>query len=369
LAGYPRISSVAAFVPRSDNNNNNNNDDDIDDMDNQQSSYVLLMLQAGDGDAPGTTTASCLEVLDVTALAQQYGAHDERSIALDDYWVLPQAGRELTNVVRTTQNRPAAVWIPSHGSHVVTAFGVGRLLVEVADGSVCLITGSVAHNGTLSWGLTSRSTCSQYLLRYPSVGRGIVTLGEAQPTYAACALRGGTVYLFSLDETNDDDNDECSSSSRSSRPSEVICCTYPDDVAADRPFQHLQAFTAGNLRFSTTSEAHSTTLPLLCFAWPGGIVEVYSAHLMEAAAPVPESLTSLVENGTVEDLRRLLGALEPTDALLLKGDGVWTLARKEVAAWKTPDLPLLVSDLAARSLVSFRALLVELADPSSAAHA
>lgn len=380
LAGYPRVTSVSDFL--GDGHNGNDTTDPT-----VGHSHVLVMLQPPSGDdaqAPGpgtTTTAACLEVLDVTALEE--GAAADRAaaedIALEDYWVLPQAGRELVNV----RHRTAAVWIPSHGSHVATAVRGGRMWVDLADGTVARLAGGrhTAGSGHWSWGLadTTRAnsttnsatdTTSQYLLRYPSVGRGCVTLSNDDDdhpvVYVACALRGGTVYLFPLPDTE------------GGRPTtnEVVCCAYPDDVAADQPLQHLQSFCAGNLRVSTPTEVadeNVTTLPLLCFAWPGGIVEVYCAHLLAAttATSDPDSLTSLVENGTVEDLRRLLVSMTSTDALLLAedDDGLWALARHEISAWKGPDQPLVAEDLTASSLVSFRALLVKLADPSAVDYA
>jgi hypothetical protein len=381
LAGYPRVTSLADFVGDDHNDHNDTTDPKA------CHSHVLVMLQPPSGDdaqstgTGTTTTAACLEVLDVTALEE--GAAADRvaadDIALEDYWVLPQAGRELVNV----RHRTAAVWIPSHGSHVATAVRGGRMWVDRADGTVARLAGGrhTAGSGHWSWGLadTTRAnsttnsatdTTSQYLLRYPSVGRGCVTLSNDDDdhpvVYVACALRGGTVYLFPLPDTE------------GGRPTtnEVVCCAYPDDVAADQPLQHLQSFCAGNLRVSTPTEVadeNVTTLPLLCFAWPGGIVEVYCAHLLAATAvtPVPDSMTSLVENGTVEDLRRLLVSMTSTDALLLAedDDGLWALARHEIAAWKGPDQPLVTEDLTASPLVSFRALLVKLADPSAVDYA
>ena len=126
--------------------------------------------------------------------------------------------------------------------------------------------------------------------------------------------------------------------------------------------QHLQAFVAGDLVLSGLSE-QSSSFPLLFFCWPGGICDVYSAHLLPSPAQDTEALVALVENGTAEDLRRLLQSLT-SDPDNLLANSRWAQARDEILALTGKDSGVTLEDLQSSKLAHFRKLLLQLANPS-----
>lgn len=309
--------------------------------------FIMMTLEPPER----STTALMFEVImlseDMVSSSDKNGA-----ISLEDFWVLPEAGSEildsaaLTESHRQETNRPFDThWIPSHGSHVVTyVHGTENVWVEMADGSVIFLE-AVVRNGRLHWGVQDRAR-GQYLLSYPSIGRGVVTLGET--LYAVCALRGATVYFFSLDPAASGE--------------EVRSCHYPDDISTDAPMQHLQNFVAGDVVLPLSDEEAS--YPLLFFCWPGGIVDVYCSHLLSPLPGCSDEISTLFDNGTVEDLSRLLQSLSD-DLAGVFDDTVWAKAREEVLAFTQTTSSMTLEDIESSSLVHFQELLKQLADHSS----
>ena len=128
--------------------------------------------------------------------------------------------------------------------------------------------------------------------------------------------------------------------------------------------QHLQAFIAGNLELPSLFE-ESSSFPLLFFCWPGGICDVYCAHLLPSLCVDTEELNALLENETVDDLCRFLQSLS-NDPDNLLSDALWAQARQEILEWKTHERAITLEDLKSSELVHFRKLLRYLADPSTA---
>eukprot|EP00977_Amphora_coffeiformis_P007239 scaffold1569_cov171-Amphora_coffeaeformis.AAC.25 len=314
--------------------------------------YVLLTLDPKDH----TTTNCALEVICLTAIEENKEVDRTQPVSLEDYWVLAQAGREVVNATilsdtycRETSQRFALHWIPSHGTQVATNLpGTGgQIMVEIADGSVVFLDATSGDSARLEWGINPNG--GQFLLSFPSVGRGVVTIdGQA---FAACALRGGTVYLFPL---------STESSSTSANDGEIRSMHYPDDISRDSSVQQLQHFVAADVELPAIGEGTSS-LPLLFFCWPGGITDVYCAHLLPSVDGSFEELAPLFENGSVDDLYRLLRCLQSNDPDRLLADPLWKRALDEILA--TPnENKLTTKDFESIRYVSFQRLLRQLGD-------
>ena len=341
-------------------------------IDTKAEEYLLFTLEPKDFVA----TASAIEIINLTKLQNEIGDSAEpspKSIVLEKYWVFPQAGREVLDaaVLRERYRQATSLrfgtnsnsnnnnnWIPSHGTLVATHLPGGQVMVEVADGSVIFID-AVEHEsdqstkfGDLSWGVTTSTTNGQFLLTYPSIGRGVISIGQAE--YAACALRGGTIYLFPLPKTEDADTTPRSEY-------QIRSCCYPDDISRDAPMQHLQAFTAGNMKVGLPAHENATGFPLLFFCWPGGIVDVYCAHLLPSAVEDTAHLWPFIESGIADDLRRLLHSLSNDPDNLLR-DAVWVDARTEVSTFPSTSSSITLEDLESNRLLNFRKLLRQLAN-------
>jgi len=325
--------------------------------------YVLLTLEPKDH----TATDCTLEVICLTTIEKNKDRCGTQPVPLEDYWVLAQPGREVMDArmlsdtyYRQTSQRFGLHWIPSHGTHVATNLSGtgGQIMVEIADGSVIFLASTSIDSGELEWGVNPNG--GQFLLNFPSVGRGVVTV-EGQ-TFAACALRGGTVYLFPLST----ESSSSSSSSSSGNEGEIRSTHYPDDISRDSAIQQLQHFVAADVEFPAIG-GEASSLPLLFFCWPGGITDVYCAHLLPSGDGLSEDLTPFFENGSVAHLCRLLRSLRSNDPEKLLADPLWKMAHDEILAVST-ETSLTTKDFDSLRYVSFQRLLWELGSPSNEDH-
>lgn len=204
----------------------------------------------------------------------------------------------------------------------------------------------------------------QLLLSYPCIGLGKVEMindirsnqknHPVNEEYAVCCLRGATAYLIPLNGNTCEDQQPMSTSLR------VIC--YPHDIdSTTSQVQQVQGFTAGNL----IHPSYKST-PVLIYAWPGGIIDVYSCGLRKKAACPRSVLQSLLDNGSAEMLQALLLSFDARDDLHERGL-TWQLAFDEItnlAAGKITEHPppLTMEELCSGRLTSFRRLLLELAE-------
>lgn len=345
---YPGVRSIVALETESDHE------------------YVLLTLEPKDR----ASTDRTMEVICLTAVEENQKPDDN---TLEDYWVLPQAGCEVLDATalsdtyrRETSHRFATHWIPSHGAHVATNLPAGskcQIMVEVADGSVLFLdavngsgigTDESRDSEEVVWGVSPQN--GQFLLSFPSVGRGVVTIKGKQ--FVACALRGGTVYLFPLCT-------ESSATTDAPHDEEILSTHYPDDISRDSSVQQLQDFVAADVELSVMGDTQPGSFPLLFFCWPGGIVDVYCAHLLPSSDETYEDFAPLMENGAVDELCRLLRDLSSSsDPDNLLSDPLWSKSRDEIqAAVKTNETSMTLQDIGSRQFLSFRRLLRQLADP------
>jgi hypothetical protein len=214
----------------------------------------------------------------------------------------------------------------------------------------------------LSWGVVNPA--DQLLFQYPCVGLGHVSTLHSRnngdnKTYphVACCLRGATTYLIPLN--SDEDAPE-------NPPITVI--SYPNDIDADMGIQHLQGFTAGNLRWTDqSSPRESHTIPVLFYAWPGGIVDVYCCELLKPPKDTERyrpTLIELIQNDSAQLLKSFLSTCQEE---VWRDRPEWSAARSEIVV-KTEkegmDLSraMIIEELCLTELSSFRGLLLQLAD-------
>jgi hypothetical protein len=317
--------------------------------------YVVVALEGRDR----LPTSASVEVICVSSIPEMPGS--ETFVALEDFWVLSDdpAVTDAAAISEAYKHQTSQSfethWIPSHGSNVVTILPGpndqgAQVLVELADGSVVFLeTNHDTTTDELRWQVHEKTIGGQVLLSFPSIGRGIVTVHGQR--YAACSLRGGNVYLFPLLDGGSDPE----------LAEQIRSCHYPDDISRDSTIHHLQSFIAGDLDlFLVTKE--SVIVPLFFFCWPGGIVDVYCAHLLPEPQETLKDLFDMIENGTVKDLSHLLQALT-NDPDNLLADPLWAKAQAESLA--NGDMSTVtVSDLESTKLTNFTRLLLTLADPS-----
>lgn len=344
---------------------------------NSPNEYLAVTLQ------PETrrSSASLLEVVDLSSVADAWDKMGNPTAAaaavpLEEHWVLPDAGMELIDA--DTLSLPSesgsdgcgshatSNWIPSSGTDCLMPLpqqnGSLSVAVGLSDGTLGIVSASVSSlHGMLSWGIAAPA--NQVLFPYPCIGLGQVNLTSnrtpLQPSHVAYCMRGSTTYLVPADTEEDDPP--------------VTVLSYPDDVDSDTGGlqQAVQGFTAGNLRLSNTAlkAGESSTLPVLVYAWPGGIVDVYSCELLnpdnDSGQRFRPVLLELLENGSAKLLHRFL-TMRGIETFHNRPD--WMAAWNEITAFSKRDEGLddekllTISQLCSPELVSFRNLLLQLAD-------
>jgi hypothetical protein len=186
-------------------------------------------------------------------------------------------------------------------------------------------------NGTVAqlspgWGV--RRDQDQLLFSYPVVAMG--SLVYQSKLHWVCGLRGGTCYLIPV--ADDMDDDQCPT---------LRVILYPHDVDADSASIYLEGLTAGNLQ--KYDEGDGSSVPVLLYVMPGGVIEIYSCDLLvssaQATTPLSEEdhfIEELIEQGCLDMVLRFLQernettwAGGDTDALL------WKAAHEEAMALLT----------------------------------
>jgi hypothetical protein len=333
--------------------------------------YLVLTLQQ----ESRTPTACMVEVVNTALIHQAWskqqarcvdGAPDQPEVYIEDYCILTQAGMEVLNSISVPSNSPdedlpkRSQWIPSDGTdclcQVLTSVSEDRnctisCAAGLADASVLLISASNPE-GEMEWGI--KRPRDQILLSYPAIGMGLVDYaiepGETKtiPHIAYC-LRGSTTYLVPVRAIDDS----------SEKPPPISVLTYPHDIDSDMDFQRLQFFSAGCLSISKKERRYTKDrIPILIYAWPGGIIDIYACDLLQETEVISSLLVAeLVANGSPELLRRYLFDLPP-DKLADKSSD-WKLAQEEIASW-TSESPLSVVELMSSQFKALRSILLHL---------
>ena len=337
------------------------------------SGYLVLTLQTDSR----TSSASMIEVVNTSTLrqcwidqqeAQSAGDRDRASVPLENHCILPQGGMEIVNSSTLPHDRdglpPKSNWIPSNGTDCLCSIPSSSAssddvnMVEscgaaLADGTVVILSASssTATDGELEWGI--RLHRDQLLLSYPAIGMGIMDYSipgsKKKVPHMVCCLRGGTTYLVpTVVEQGQDET-----------PKDIISVVmYPHDIDSDIEFQRLQFFSAGEIAMlggRLNRRFKQERIPALIYAWPGGIIDVYAAELLqETGTATGLLLQELVSNGSVELLRKHLSGSRQCPPK-------WKSAQEEIQAW-SPIAPLSLSDLSSNHLRAFRCVLLSLGE-------
>jgi len=248
----------------------------------------------------------------------------------------------------------------------------------------------------LRWGVSP--VVDQYALAYPAVGVGFVAAEHKAgcrnkaSSFVACCLRGTSTYLIPIDDGDGGASLERAATNSVPPPRPLIALSLPQDIEEDSAYRYVQSFTAGTLsmRRDNTNDGkadllqddvdhHQDEIPILIYAWPSGVVSVYSCELLQYNDAASDSrarlLRQLVADGSAELLRNILLSsaagggddLDPQGGIGL-ADTAWNDARTEVRQFRGP-VPLTVNDVCSSgNLVSFRSVLIRLSSESQRAN-
>jgi len=185
--------------------------------------------------------------------------------------------------------------------------------ITFPDGITSLLSSSSSSQDELFDAVGIAEENHQVLLSYPAIGNGQLEINGKNgkvSSYLATCLRGGTCYLIPTTSDNKSD-DEINNSSIATIP-------FPHDIQSDLPNIYVQAFTAGNLIVD------GSLLPILIYAWPGGVIDVYASGLIHSKPSKSDESSVMVDDDTTNDdnlvsrvERRALQDLIDNESLLL----------------------------------------------------
>jgi hypothetical protein len=349
---------------------------------NRDPMYLVITLHNDGYQRPNTS--AMVEVVDVTSIMSQWKQqrndnnsdmnsdsnmdnNDTLSLSLEEHIVLPEAGREIVNVLPNLQQRsfPTSHWIPSRNTNCVctcaTSFSeTGVVAVGHADGMITFLdvstTTATNDQQPIPWGVSN--VMHRYCLSYPCIGIGTIEICEdnddgISTRYVVCSLRGSATYMIPLPMSN--------SHSRNDLP--VLALVLPHDIDEDVTIRYTQGFAATNIvikgRHEENGIRQETTIPLLAYVWPGGLIDIYSCGSLPHVPLSIEHqlLTELIANGSVDALRALI--LCSTDDTELMTKPKWTEALNEIHQYGE-TLPIGVNNIISDTMASLRSILLDL---------
>lgn len=309
------------------------------------------------------STAAMVKVINISLVQkawQEMLQSDENAteVGLDDFSLLALPGMEIINPTTGPSESQGTVdfrhrpWAPNSGTdslvRIERSLPDGSMLacaVILAEGSVLLITTSVV-DGEPEWGI--RGTCNQLLLSFPAIGVGcsLQTVNEDTVPNIGCCLRGGTSYLI-----------PCDSGENTERVDSITVITYPHDIDTDNPPHRVDFFSSGCIHYPAEDRKFTkTTIPILIYCWPGGIIDVYAGELLQERKVYTHAiLTELLSNGTVQLFREHLLSLK--EETLASHQADWRFARDEILKIPSSD-SIVLSNLLSSSLRAFRSILI-----------
>jgi hypothetical protein len=334
--------------------------------------YLALTSYHNDPTRPNS--ASMLEVVDVTSIADSWiqllesnsnAINDEDlAVPLEDHCVLPEVGREImeSSTVEDgdkSRHHPTTNWIPSRSTNRLCSIPLSnslanRIAVGLADGMVAVLDSRECDDGQTQWGASPH--IDQFCLSFPCIGMNCLKIAESRRNpalYVACCLRGSSTYLIPLN-TSQSSNDSTAT---------VLAVSVPHGFDEDASIRYVQDFTAFNLVLSHVGEERLSdpkdSIPLLVYVWPGGVIDVYSYGLLSCTHSLPDEklIQELVSDGSIATLRNVL--------LNSGGDyhGVhemWTAAVEEVSRLDR-DIPIAIENIYSERFTGFREVLLHLA--------
>ena len=334
------------------------------------------------------TTSAMVEVIDVTTIIKCWNdppnseaANEDnvdRSLPLEDFIVLPEPGREISDLLPSHQphSSPKTTvhqhWIPSRGTNCLLSTTVASpdgfddtnvIAVGHADGMITILDVSSIDSSTMTpaWGVSSSH--GRYCSLYPCIGMGRLDLYDPtnqslQPYLVGC-LRGAATYLIPLQSAARHGNDP------------LLALTVPHDTEDDvSSLRYTQGFVTGHIPASprckddetiSRSSSNSGSIPLLAYVWPGGVIDVYRCGLSphESATTEDLLLQQLIANGSVDAYRAwiLSSHQENTDGGTMNSN--WTNALQEIRR-HGETTPITFNDIISDTFTSLRTELLNL---------
>jgi hypothetical protein len=319
-------------------------------------------------------TASMLEVVDSTSIANSWTkfleensstiSDEDAAVPLEAHCVLPEAGRDIMESstigrVDESRHRSTTHWIPSRGTNCLCSVppsdsSTNQVAVGLADGMVTILDSRQCDDGRPQWG-ASRFV-DQFCLSFPCIGMSCLNIadnhGSPAPYLAGC-MRGSATYLIPLN----------SSQGGTDPTSIIVAMSVPHGFDDDASIRYVQEFAAFNLITSHFGEMMPTdsqlSVPTLVYVWPGGVIDIYSYGLLSCTHSLPDEqlIQELVSNGSVGLLRDVLLSSGSDDFELHE---MWTGALEEVSRLER-DVPIAAEDLYSERFACFRTVLLHFA--------
>lgn len=300
------------------------------------STYLLLSLQHEPSHAQ-SPTASMVRVINTLTIEEAWQQFDgtKSAVQLDDHVILADAMREIVDPAVSIRRH----WIPGDGANRVESLPPHQAAVTLADGTVVVLS---CHDGG-AWGVDQ-----QYSLPYPAMGIGRMRID--QTTFLVCCLRGSSTYLIPLfvndTASHEGDADDCVKPTNLVLFPRASAFSLPHDIEEDLTHRYVQSFTAGHIVLSpccipflaTNANSGCHEIPILVYAWPSGVITVYSCdlgHALHPSNPNEALLRELFNDGSAELLRN---ALVSTDEYSDENDRIgWDDARQEILQYQGPS--------------------------------
>lgn len=278
---------------KNNNNNNNNgnntriNNDVVNSNLEKAESYFLIAVLAtntvkivDEGQQHNFSTVKILDLKRIMNDARKIDYNPSDMLLLKRYSFSP---------IRRMESIDSKTLFQSHGADAACVLNNSCVVISFPNGCTSFITCKRSCIDATDMVLEENE---QLLLSYPSIGNGQVDITDNDGTvsqYVATCLRGGTCYLIPT------------STNRSKRIQSLITIPFPHDIETDLSDIYIQAFTAGNITLNRR------VLPILIYAWPRGIVDVYVCDLFHPKNSNGDD-SSMVNNGSYND-----GSLVPRE--------------------------------------------------------
>ena len=252
----------------------------------EDESYNYLMAIVSTGPRTGTKgneqeTSSMIRILDLNQIGNaklnqssdspvDHNEDEEKDLSLENYLVPQSRGMELMDAstisVSKDGNMPKRVPVldgqGANGACYLSTDDTSLTGICFPDGAVGLFSRSNLNDSFEMVGVAEAN--HQLLLSYPAIGNGQINTVDKNGVPLIClatCLRGGTCYLIPI-------------SNETKEP--IVAIPFSHDIESDLSDIYVQAFTAGNLLVD------GVDLPVLVYAWPSGVIDVYSCGLMDS---------------------------------------------------------------------------------------
>lgn len=297
---YDSIQTLS-FLPHS-NGPHENNQDDLYLM-----AAVSIVTKADDKGAE-QPTSSMLKILDLQQIVDEkkkrmeepssVSTEEDKTIALEHFSITQSRGMELLAASTVSLSKdcnlpkrsPVLDNTRANAACNLSVDGKNYSSLAFSDG----VVGLFSRNGD-TVGISE--TNHQVLFSYPAIGSGHIRIADEKKNTCDClavCLRGGTCYLIPVESKSNDNS--------------VGVIPFPHDLEMDLSDVFVQSFCAGNLKID------GTDLAVVVYAWPGGVMDIYSIELVNSMASKESEINKVFVSRTE---KRCLRDLIDNDAITI----------------------------------------------------